>query len=684
MRTMAFFFFILTLAGCVVQESVYTKDGKEYGGTSGLFRDRWWNYYERGLSYAEGDFFEAAVQDFKSAIENRMDDNWRSRTYGMHFIHYFPHRELGTVYYKIKRFDDAARELEYSLKTAESAKARFFLNKTRKSILKQTGNDKLPPSIHIESPHDGAITNKSSITLNAWAEDDFYVSSIRVNDIPMLLELSAQMVTLQQELALKKGVNEITIQASDLTGRTAERVLTIHADRDGPVIIIEDQVRNNNTVMLTGFITDSTRIGSFSINGRSVPLSYEHAGNQRASSDVSGQEAAFRHKIDLPEGTALISIKAADTAGNVTKGELPVHRSISGLDHLPLLASSRPMRTGFKWNEYASAESGPGNSSDNVPPVIHIKNISDITTVYTDSVYLEGRVSDGSRIESIMINGESVLKRIGRKVFFNYLTTLKEGANRFFIQAVDTSGNKSEKMFTVHRKVPKIRRTGSRMSISVLPFERKGKQTIAGDAVYDSLISGFVNQKRFHLIERERIEEILSELRLGQTELVEPGTASRIGEIVVADAILTGTIYESRDAIEVFTRLVDTESSDIVDAQDVFDEDRSLQGIRRLMEGLALKYKQSLPLSEGVVIKKDGKAVLASPGNDEKIKRHMRFILFREGREIKHPLSQKVLSSEPEILGEAKIEKVFKDYSRAIIRKGKASEIRINDKVITK
>ena len=137
---------ILAFSGCANIKPAQMKDGKEYGTTSGTFRDKWWNYYERGLSFSEGDFHDDAVRDFQDAIEKREKDQWRSRTYGMHFVDYFPHRELGIVYYNQKKYTDAAVELEKSLSTAESSKAKYYLNKVRREILDQTEKDTLSPN----------------------------------------------------------------------------------------------------------------------------------------------------------------------------------------------------------------------------------------------------------------------------------------------------------------------------------------------------------------------------------------------------------------------------------------------------------------------------------------------------------------------------------------------------------
>ncbi|ETX02160.1 MAG: hypothetical protein ETSY1_04525 [Candidatus Entotheonella factor] len=81
---------------------VYTKDGQRYGLTGDqVWRGQWWQYYERALSYAEGEYWDDAIADLKQAVGTRLGqkDQRRANTYGLHFVeNYFPHRELGVIY----------------------------------------------------------------------------------------------------------------------------------------------------------------------------------------------------------------------------------------------------------------------------------------------------------------------------------------------------------------------------------------------------------------------------------------------------------------------------------------------------------------------------------------------------------------------------------------------------------
>lgn len=681
---------LLTLGGCSAQTPTYQKDGKAYGVTSGLFRDRWWNYYERGVSFAEGRFYEEAIQDFQTAVQKRPHDQWRGRTYGMHFIDYFPHRELGVTYYRLMRHQEAVQELEESLRTAESAKSKYYLNKSRQAILEKTGQDKNPPVIELKHPAERTVTNSFSIVVAGEISDDTFVAAMKINDHPTLLELSSKKVPLEQDVSLKPGTNRIKVWASDLTGKTTERTVNVEVDRQGPMIVLEDARTGDRNVQLSGYLSDTTGIRTFKINDREIPITGR---NERTTAHRWPREMEFREHLQLPGETKSIVLEATDIAGNVTIGHLPTdprhsHSTDSSghpnLQGLPLFALADLGNGPDSWEMFALLGEGLGSMLDKDPPVIQLKGLTESQTVYSDSLYIEGHVRDENKLQSLVMNGESILKRKGKDVFFNHLTRLKQGVNTFIFEAVDSLGNRELKAVTVTREIPKIRQVGSRMSISILPFERRGERSTAGDAIYDSLMTAFVNQERFRIVEREKIEDVLTELKLSQTELVDPGTASRIGGIVVADAILIGTVYETEDAIEVLTRLVDTETSEILDAEDVFNEDKSLTSVNDLMQGLAFKHKQRFPLLEGVILKKEGKALLIDLGEKKKIRRNMGVIIFQVGEEIYHPGTGRVLGSEPRELGEAKVNHVYEEFSRALLRKGKADEISVSDSFITK
>ncbi len=125
------------------QPAPRTVDGVVYGTTAQPFRQRWWHYYERGVSWARGGFWDEAEADFRSCLATRAADARHARTYGMHFVQCFVHRELAEVLIERGRLDDAERELTLSVRQEPSAKAEHLLR--RIAGLRATGRGEVAP-----------------------------------------------------------------------------------------------------------------------------------------------------------------------------------------------------------------------------------------------------------------------------------------------------------------------------------------------------------------------------------------------------------------------------------------------------------------------------------------------------------------------------------------------------------
>jgi TolB-like protein len=142
-----------TLVGCAGNEqSKYVRDGVEYGVTEGVFRGRWWSYYERGTSFLAGRFYEEAASDFQTALQGRDRDSWRARTYGLHFVEYFPNRELGITLYHLGQLDEAERYLKASLAQLDTERAHHYLDEIKRArIASGAQPDTSAPAISISA-----------------------------------------------------------------------------------------------------------------------------------------------------------------------------------------------------------------------------------------------------------------------------------------------------------------------------------------------------------------------------------------------------------------------------------------------------------------------------------------------------------------------------------------------------
>jgi hypothetical protein len=120
---------LLFVAGCAARPDEAAPGSRTPGQISVAFRGRWWHFYERGLSWADGGLDAQAEADFRQCLALRLTDSRQGRTYGMHFVQVFAHRELGAVLLRRGAFDEAERELRLSLEQEPSAKAEYLLER---------------------------------------------------------------------------------------------------------------------------------------------------------------------------------------------------------------------------------------------------------------------------------------------------------------------------------------------------------------------------------------------------------------------------------------------------------------------------------------------------------------------------------------------------------------------------
>lgn len=103
-------------------------------------QSKFYNYYSDGLEYVEKKDWLRAIQEFRSAISYEFEDAARKRTYGTHFIEYYPHREIGICHYFLGETGNAKKELDLSTAYVSSERANEFLSFLR---------NKVPPSVAI-------------------------------------------------------------------------------------------------------------------------------------------------------------------------------------------------------------------------------------------------------------------------------------------------------------------------------------------------------------------------------------------------------------------------------------------------------------------------------------------------------------------------------------------------------
>ncbi len=97
--------------------------------------------------------------------------------------------------------------------------------------------------------------------------------------------------------------------------------------------------------------------------------------------------------------------------------------------------------------------------------------------------------------------------------------------------------------------------------------ETKALPTVAvfvDGSIGDTLAEALVSDGRFQVVERAKLEKVLSEIRLNENTKVESATDQRAGQVAGAQYLMFGSARVSQGRIEIDARLVRTETSKVV------------------------------------------------------------------------------------------------------------------------
>ena len=140
----------------------------------------------------------------------------------------------------------------------------------------------------------------------------------------------------------------------------------------------------------------------------------------------------------------------------------------------------------------------------------------------------------------------------------------------------------------------------SATTIAISYFDNNG-----GEAQYNALSKGITDMlitdlsriEGLIIVEREKLEALLEEIKLGQSKYFDQTTAQKLGKGLGAESILTGAFMVIDDQIRIDARLIDIETSEVLFAEKVngpvnnfFEVHENLVGL--LSDALKLSREQ--------------------------------------------------------------------------------------------
>jgi len=687
----------LILGGCAAEQSARQgEDGETYGTTKGNFRSTWWGYAERGSSYLAGKFYAEAKTDLEKALEGRSEDSWRARTYGLHFVEYFPNRELGIVEFHLGNLEAAEAALKASLEQVDTERAHYYLDLVRREkIAKGTVTDSTEPELAMviapvqvaqatlpapapepakpEAPatpepakpappapapakpapiaEKGAVISTRELTFEVDTKDDVGVAEVTVNAEKVYQRgatESGETLAAKKEVVLDEGTHKIEVAAKDLSEKEVKKEVEVTVDLTGPTIgvfsPIEPTVTDHGTVILEGSTVDKNGVVSVSVDQKVVK---EAPGSPKVD---------FNSELPLAAGENTFVLAARDVAGNETRSAIKVFQGDpeSAEAKLWLLKQKHPellqyasaaglplLDLTFAVDEPAAAEGGEIRLKSPKPdqPYRHNRTLR-----------VSGEVVTQTKVTSLSINGTPVDELTGApKESFNRrlpIDTSAEGESKIAvnIEATDESGKKYTQTFDVDVRPVELSSKESRMPVAVLAFAGANIDAGVTDNLRLSTEAQILAADRFRVVDRTRLQDVLTEQQLSAA-LADPNEALALGKLTNAFVFLVADVFPHDQAgLEIKARLIDAETSDLIATLDSFIDDKNdtakiAAACKALSEQLSARY----PRLSGEVTSVRGTDVLVNWTKEDEVQEGAYFLFVQEQEPWKDETTGEVL-----------------------------------------
>ena len=188
---------------------------------------------------------------------------------------------------------------------------------------------------------------------------------------------------------------------------------------------------------------------------------------------------------------------------------------------------------------------------------------------------------------------------------------------------------------------------------------------------------------RIQVVERVLIEKLLEELDLGSSELADPDTALRLGKVLAAKIIGTGSIFHLPAGNILSLRLIDTETSalpKVINRQ--FGPNPSMEKeLTRLNREILSAIRHKYPL-QGYVVQASSDRILINLGSKQGVSQNTQFEVLKEKEPIKY--KGKILRGAPEVVALLQVDQIEPDLSFARVlsqQKPVARDDKIKEKV---
>lgn len=133
-----------------------------------------------------------------------------------------------------------------------------------------------------------------------------------------------------------------------------------------------------------------------------------------------------------------------------------------------------------------------------------------------------------------------------------------------WVGPVCAQGSLDQRVNELSQQIANKMSARQKTTLAVIEFANlRGEVTDLGRYIAEELITRLSDMEKFRVIERQLLNKVMAEQKLSLTGIVDPVAARRLGRLVGADAICSGTISDLAQSLKVNARLISTETGEV-------------------------------------------------------------------------------------------------------------------------
>lgn len=103
---------------------------------------------------------------------------------------------------------------------------------------------------------------------------------------------------------------------------------------------------------------------------------------------------------------------------------------------------------------------------------------------------------------------------------------------------------------------------GRQLRVAVADFpDLQGVTSALGRYIASRLTTRLAQSPKFFVIERQRLGQILAELKFGMSDLVDPAKVKQLGRMVGVEAVVVGTVADLGNQVDIDARMIEIETT---------------------------------------------------------------------------------------------------------------------------